>query len=250
MPSLALALAALTLNANPTSAPAPVPVDAPHVRQAVERSLVYLEKNKFAFECISCHDGAWMIWSHHEADRRGFAINRKSLDLIQTRSVKSYFGAAEFKPSGMDGIHDFSANTMYLTPALVSSPTRDAETNNLLDRFAAYIVKKQRADGHWQVNANGEAKGPPLIDRHDSTTLWALVALTTREHTGSFKDDVARSCAKGLKWLRDNPTSETLQAVALRVMVMKRLGTAEEAQAALKELQGRQNRHRVWMRCP
>jgi len=247
MSTLALALAALTLNADPaTPTPAPIPADPPHVRQAVERGLVYLEKNKFGFGCISCHDGAWMIWSHHEAARRGFTVNRKSLDLIQTRAVKSYAGHATFKPTGMDQGHDLSVNTMYLTMAFGAAGTVDAETTALLDRMAAYLVKMQKDDGHWQVNTNGEANGPPVVDRHDSTTMWALLALTSREHGGALKEDVAKSCAKGWKWLKEAPSSDTLQSAMLRVLLTQRLGTAEEQQVALKGLLDRQNADGGW----
>jgi len=244
MTSLTVALAALTLSADP--APAPVPADPPHVRQAVERSLGYLDANKFAFGCVSCHDGAWMIWSHHEAARRGFEVNRKSLDLLQTRAVKGYASHAEFKPAGMDQGHSLSMNTLYLTPALAAAGNVDAETAVLLDRFAAYLVKQQKEDGHWQINDKGDEYGPPLIDYHDVTTMWALLALTSREHTGALKDEVAKSRDKALKWLKENPASDTLQTVMLRVLLARRLGTAGEVQSAVKELLDRQNADGGW----
>src|SRR5271154_3037994 len=118
MTSLALALATLTLNADAApAAPPKVPADPPHVRQAVERSLVYLDKHKFDYGCISCHDGPWMIWSHHEAEKRGLNVNRKSLDLIQARAVKNYSEAKDLKPAGMDGFRQLSTNVLYLNPA-------------------------------------------------------------------------------------------------------------------------------------
>jgi len=244
MTSLTLALAALTLNADPGGPPAPAvfPVDPPGVRQAVERSLVYLEKHKLAFGCVSCHDGAWMIWSHHEAEKRGFAINRQSLDLLRTKAIKDYGGHPEFKPTGMDKGHDLSINTMYLTVALGSSPTPDTEAATLLDKFAAYLLKKQTAAGNWQVHPNGKvAPGPPLDDQHDTTTMWALLALNSRTYTGALKEDVEKGTAKALKWLKESPASDSLQSGMLRVLLAKRLGTAEELQAAVKELRDRQN---------
>ena len=122
MTSLVLVLSALSVNADP--APVPVPADPPHVRQAVERSLGFLDKNKFGFGCISCHDGPLMIWSAHEAEKRGFSVNRKSVDLLHGRAVKSYAGHAGLKPTGMDQGHDLSVNTMYLTVAFMVGPVR------------------------------------------------------------------------------------------------------------------------------
>ncbi len=248
MTSLTFALVMLTLNADPVGpAPAATPAGPPDARKAVERGLVYLEKHKQAFGCVSCHDGAWMIWSHHEAEKRGFTINRKSLDLLRAKAVKDYGGHPEFKPTGMDKGHDLSINTMYLSVALGSAPAADPQVTALLDRFAAYLVKKQMADGHWQVHANGgESSSPPLDDRHDSTTMWAVLALTAQPHAGALQDEVDRSTEKARKWLRENPSSGMLQSAMLRVLLAKRLGTAEELRAAVKELRDRQNADGGW----
>ena len=112
--------------------------------------------------------------------------------------------------------------------------------------MAAYLVQAQKDDGHWQAMNNGEANGPPLVDRPDSTTMWALLALTSREHSGALKDDVAKSVAKAQKWLKDAPSSDTLVSSMLRVLLVKRLGTAEEQQVAVKELLDRQNADGGW----
>src|SRR4051794_32607672 len=64
----------------PTTAETTIPgdtvssADPPHVRQAVGRSLVFLEKEGLAWmkerKCIACHHGAFMLWSHNEARQR------------------------------------------------------------------------------------------------------------------------------------------------------------------------------------
>src|SRR5262249_46950964 len=151
------------------------------VRPAVERALGYLDQKKFTFNCVSCHDGAWMLWSHREASAYGLPVNRKSVDLIQTRAGKNYGGHKEFKPTGMDQITDLSANPIYLTVAMATNGLDD-ETNSFLDRFADYLVAQQHDDGHWSLSYKSEdGDGPPAADTKnpDVITLWSLLALTS-----------------------------------------------------------------------
>lgn len=77
---------------------------------------------------------------------------------------------------------------------------------------------------------------PPLIDSDDVTTLWALLALNYREPAGISREALASAKAKGLEFLRDNPPSDTLQSLALRIMLNKRLDETDEVQVLLKEL--------------
>jgi hypothetical protein len=258
-----LALTALTVGADPVpAAPPPVPADPAQVRQAITRSLTYLDEHRSDYGCISCHDGPWMIWSFHEAAKRGINVNRKSLDLIQSRAVKNYGGHADLKPAAMDGFRQLSTNVLYLSPAFLATGNIDPATNALLDRISAHLVKNQKEDGHWVINTMGHLKPdqtyyyilndkgeeyvPPLIDENDVTTLWAVLALTGREHTGPLKDEVARSRDKALKWLKENRASDNLQGSMLRVLLAKRLGTAEEVQAALQRVLDQRNPDGGW----
>jgi hypothetical protein len=189
-------------------------------------------------------------------------VNRKSLDLIQDRAVKNYAEAKDLKPAGMDGFRQLSTNVLYLSPALLAAGNVDPTANALLDKISAHLVKTQKEDGHWVINHMGPLKPdqtyyyilndkgdeyvPPLIDENDVTTLWALLALTAREHTGPLKDEVAKSRDKALKWLKENRPSDNLQGAMLRVLLAKRLGSAEEVQAAVQRVLDQQNLDGGW----
>jgi prenyltransferase beta subunit len=248
--ALRLPFVLLSLAATPEAVPAVEETVTPaQMRKAVERSLDFVEKGGVAWvskSCVGCHHGPEMIWSHHEAEKRGFTINQKSLDMIRGRAIKDYTGHPDFKPTGMDGGHDLSVNTIYISLALSAASTIDDETAQALDKFATYLVKKQSEDGHWQVNANGAAKGPPLVDQNDAITMWALLVVTARDHPGIAKEVLEKSREKALKWLQDNKPSDTLQSLVLRILVRKRFGTAEEVQTLVKELIGQQNADGGW----
>jgi hypothetical protein len=57
--------------------------EAAQVRQAVDRSLPYLEKEGLAWikqrNCLSCHQVTFMLWSHQEAQAKGIALDPKKL---------------------------------------------------------------------------------------------------------------------------------------------------------------------------
>src|SRR5437773_900139 len=66
------------------------------VRQAVERSLSFLEKEGVAWleehKCASCHAVPMAIWSLSEARQRGLAVNQKVLDDVKARALAEYTG--------------------------------------------------------------------------------------------------------------------------------------------------------------
>jgi hypothetical protein len=244
------------LGQNASSAPE-APVTAPRVRQAVERSLPFLEKEGLAWEttkCVSCHHGPWMMWSGYEAKKRGFTVNDKSLEQVRANALKAYSKHPTMRPTSRDVLNDLAINVIYLTFGMGAAGEPDAETAKFFDKAAAHLIEQQKEDGSWKVfikmidgrpvpssttTPQGVTKTflmAPLIDGDDVTTLWALLALNYREPSGIPKEALARSKEKGLKFLSDNPPSDNLQWLVLRIMLNKRLGEADDVQALVKEL--------------
>ena len=244
------------LGQNPSTAPE-TPVGVPQVRQAVERSLPFLEKEGLAWEttkCVSCHHGPWMMWSGYEAKKRGFTVNEKSLELVRANALKAYSKHPTMRPTTRDVLNDLAINVIYLTFGMGAAGAPDAETAKFFDKAAAHLIEQQKEDGSWKVfitmtdgrpvpSSTPTPKGvtktflmPPLIDGDDVTTLWALLALNYREPAGISKQTLARSKEKGLKFLSDNQSSDTLQALVLRIMLYKRLDKTDETQALVNQL--------------
>src|ERR1700722_5194768 len=70
-------------------------ITAADVRQAVERSLPYLETEGLNWmkerKCMSCNTVTFMLWSHNEARARGIKVDVKKLDDWTTWSVNDSF---------------------------------------------------------------------------------------------------------------------------------------------------------------
>src|SRR5262249_22538896 len=61
----------------------PAPVNDAAVRDAVSRSLPFLEKEGVAWmkdrHCMSCHHVPFLLWSHRSAQARGFTVDSRKL---------------------------------------------------------------------------------------------------------------------------------------------------------------------------
>lgn len=247
-------IAALAQNA-PASPEAPV--GAPQVRQTVEKSLAFLEKDGLAWEttkCVSCHHGPWMMWSGYEAKKRGFTVNEKSLEQVRVKYLKAYSAHPTLRPSNRDVLNDLAINVIYLTFGMGAAGEPDAATAKFFDKAAAHLIEQQKEDGSWKVIIKKFDGKPvpsakttpqeltttflmaPLIDSDDVTTMWALLALNYREPAGISKEALAKAKEKGLKFLSDNPASDTLQSLVLRIMLSKCLDKTDEVQALVKQL--------------
>lgn len=233
------------------------PVGAPQVRQTVEKSLAFLDKDGLEWEtkrCVSCHHGPWMMWSGYEAKKRGFTVDEDSLEQVRAGSLKAYGTHPKLKPTNRDVLTELSINVIYLTFGMGAAGEPDAETAKFFDRAAAHLVELQNEDGSWKVfikkttpeGVSTTFLMAPLIDSDDVTTLWALLALNYREPSGISKDALAKSKERGLKFLRENPPSDTLQSLVLRIMLNQRLGKADDVQALVKQLLALQHDDGGW----
>lgn len=138
---MTFAITALAL----TAAAAPeAPVGAPQVRQAVEKSLAFLEKGGLEWEtksCVSCHHGPWIMWSSYEAKKRGFTVNEKSLAQVRAKYLKAYSEHATMRPSNRDVLNDLAINVIYLTFGMGAAGEPDPETAKFFDKAAAHLLE-------------------------------------------------------------------------------------------------------------
>src|SRR5262249_24363613 len=83
------------------------PPSREQVRQAVERSLVFLEKSGTGWwtggKCASCHHVPISIWSLNEARKHGVTVNDKALDQLRNWAVPSFANHPKLRPVAQDG---------------------------------------------------------------------------------------------------------------------------------------------------
>lgn len=233
------------------SAVAESQASAAQLRETIEKSLAYLEKDGLEWEtkkCVSCHHGPWMMWSGYEAKKRGFAVNDESLQIVRAGALKAYGSHPKLQPTNRDILNELSINVIYLTFGMGAAGEPDAETAKLFDRAAAHLLEQQKEDGSWKVFIKTAPDGlmAPLIDCDEATTLWALLALNYREPSGISKEALENSKDRGLKFLSDNPPGDKLQSLVLRIMLNKRLGKTDDVQGLVKQLLALQKEDGGW----
>jgi squalene cyclase len=244
-----LLVAVLMVSAGPSLAAEPVPSQN-QVREAVERSLGFLEKSGTAWwtgnKCASCHHVPISIWNMNEARKRGIAVNDKALDQLRDWAVPSYANHPKHRPVGQDGEEkgsSVSLNTVYLTQAALSADKVDEKTTEAIKKFSVHLLTAQEADGSWKSSA----KLPPVGDITEVRTMQVLLALAVAQEKGlvdAEKWNAARD--RALAWLGKNKFVDQNQSLNLRLLVAQRFGKPEEVESLTKQLLAQQDADGGW----
>src|SRR3982751_4911990 len=99
--TLVVMIVAAGQDAPPKAGPSPQ-----EVRAAIGRSLPFLESEGLAWKetkgCTSCHHVPMMIWTHHEAEKHGFTIDKGAVEEAESWALGQYLKHPEFMPTGQD----------------------------------------------------------------------------------------------------------------------------------------------------
>ena len=105
------------------------------------------------------------------------------------------------------------------------------------------ILRWQEPTGVWRAENQFKALQRGVPEADESTTLWALLALSDRRP----RDDAAtRAIDGGLKGQKDAPEPKSNETRMARLMVERRLGSPEKAERLRKDLLDRQNADGGW----
>jgi hypothetical protein len=238
------------------------------IRQAVERSLVSLEKgaadwmkgnNQVGQEqgrpvlvpgkqapCASCHHVPMTFWCLTEAKNRGFVVKDDTIDEFRSWSLAPYLKDPNLQPFNQDkfGNAKTSLNTIYLTLALFPAQALDAQATEALKKFAAHLIAKQEADGSWSSGRTGYE--PPIGDNGEVLTMQALLVLALIDQKGQAPDGWTDSRDRALAWLRKTKPGDSNQALNLRAQLAQRFGKPEEVAPLVKQLLETQNADGGW----
>ena len=233
MHALAIGLFSLLLTADAAADPAQAAADPARL---VERALPLLEKQATDWvevrKCAACHHGPMMIWTHHEAQRRGFSVNEKAVADLETRSLNEYLNDPTMQPTGQDKGYlekPLGPGTVFLALGLKASQTPRQQA---IDRLNENFARHQNDDGSWTTKLAHQ----PIIDSHDCLTAEILLALDA--------NPAARQ--RAVAWLKSAPVRNETQPLALRAAVMHQAGDVAEAQRLADLLCGRQQESGGW----
>ncbi len=185
------------------------------VRTVITRSLAFLAKEGDAWmqqkECIACHHLPSLLWSHAEAQRRGFSIDQAKMDEWIEWSKDRSLDSAKPKP-GLEAIAQ-----LLLAPRLRAELPPALEQAALIDQ----LIKNQKPDGSWtpggQFNSM-QRRAPP--EATEATARLLALALDTSKEAAAV---TARD--KAMTWLKQNQATQSTETLVYRVLTAQRLGT-------------------------
>ncbi len=204
------------------------------VRPAVERGLAYLEKDGLAWmnerKCIACHHGAFLLWSHNEARRRGFTVEPKKLATWTNQAMELFLNSE--KETLTKKIGTVESTNMLLGQV---APPADEKMAKELKRLSAILANAQKPEGFWKYEGQGQKR--PDAEANETTTLWAVLAMTFVEKTDPA---YPKARDRALAWLKTAPVGSGNESLALRMVIESRFGDAAKAKERARELIARQ----------
>jgi hypothetical protein len=227
--------------------PAPVPAATPQrVKQTVERALAYMQAESADWlntrKCAACHHAGMPLWALSEAERHGYAVDRKFLSetfesllgsrdkLLASKIFPNPADPPDPRPQG----RGLNMGLPFLAIAAQSLPSLPEGQKQSLKLIAEEIVKKQQPDGSWEFFQT--LRRPPINESQTTDAAWIIMALAGK--TGADGPEPERAAlSKANAWLDAAKPSDIHQDKVLRVLLGARSGKPREAmQGAIDEL--------------
>ncbi len=256
-----IALLILGLGAvSPALAIDPTPsvrASTPQIQQAIGRSIGYLQTESASWlsqrKCAACHHAAMPLWALSEADRRGYAIDKKFLaeksnatlgsveNMIASKLMNGPNDPPDPRPSGK-GVN---MGQVFMAVAAESFPSLDKGQKQSLRVIAEEIVKKQRPDGSWEFFAS--LRRPPINETQTTDAVWIILALQGEMERNPSEAERA-ALKKAIDWLAGTKLSDEIhQDKVFRLLLAVRAGkTKKETAPLIDELFARQQADGGW----
>jgi hypothetical protein len=246
---LGLGLPRLALAGERTLLP---PATTPQVHQAVDRAVKYLQGESAAWlstrKCAACHHVPMPLWALAEAERQGYAIDRKFVadtteSLLGSRDkllASKIFPNPADPPDPRPQGRGLNMGLPFLAVAAQSLPALTEGQKQSLRLIAEEIVKKQQPDGSWEFFAT--LRRPPINESQTTDAAWITLALQ-----GATGQAEHAALAKAIAWLDAAKPSDLHQDKVLKVLLGIRTGKARKTlQTTIDELLGLQRADGGW----
>ena len=232
------------------------PATTEQVQKSVDRAIGYLQAESAAWlntrKCAACHHVPMPLWALSEADRQGYAIDKKYL----TDTIESLLGsrdkllASKIFPNPADPPdprpqgRGLNLGLPFLAVAAQSMISLEAGQKQSLKLIAEEIVKKQQPDGSWEFFAT--LRRPPINESQTTDAAWIIMAL--QGETGPNAPESRRAAlAKAIAWLDAAKPSDIHQDKALKVLMWARSNKPrEKIQVTIDELLALQRADGGW----
>jgi hypothetical protein len=227
---LGLCLSGPVLAGEPASTPR---ATTTQVQQAVDRAIPYLQKESADWlntkKCAACHHVPLPIWALSEAERQGYAIDKKYLadtvesllgskeKLLSSRIFPNPADPPDPRPQG----RGLNMGLPMLAVAARSLPSLSEGQKQSLKQIAGEIIQKQQPDGSWEFFAT--LRRPPINESQTTDTAWIILALHGEMGSDAPKGQ-REALSKGMAWLDAAKPSDLHQDKALKVLLGIRSG--------------------------
>ncbi|HTI52269.1 MAG TPA: prenyltransferase/squalene oxidase repeat-containing protein [Planctomycetaceae bacterium] len=198
--------------------------------------------------CATCHHGTMTVWALSEAESQGYAVPADSLKEI-VRWTKDQFAPRWRKPRDpRPGWSLVSVPAIYLGVMAQNLPILSRDE---IGQIASHLARHQEDDGTWEMPpaANG---APPIWESRETLALWALLAwepTTPADPAEAGFSHIRRE--KTIAWLSNAQPTDTVQSIALRLLLDARTGkAAEQLQPRIDQLLKRQKSDGGWSQHP
>jgi hypothetical protein len=203
-------------------------------------------------KCAACHHVPMPLWALSEAERQGYAIDKKFV-ADTTESLlgsKDKLMASKIFPNPADPPdprpqgRGLNMGLPFLAVAAQSLPSLEEGQKQSLKLIAEEIVKKQQPDGSWEFFAT--LRRPPINESQTTDAAWIILAL--KGETGPDAPQPQRAAlSKAIAWLDAAKLSDIHQDKVLKVLMGARSAKPRETmQTTIDELLALQRADGGW----
>ncbi len=255
--SLGLGFATPSRAEVPAAIPATVsPATPEQIQQTVDRAIGYMQTESAAWlntrKCAACHHVPMPLWALSEAERQGYAIDKKFLadttesllgsqdKLLASKIFPNPADTPDPRPQG----RGLNIGLPFLAVAARSLPSLEEGQKQSLKLIAEEIVKKQQPDGSWEFFAT--LRRPPINESQTTDAAWIIMAL--EGETGPDAPESQHAVlSKAIAWLDAAKPSDLHQDKVLKVLMGVRSAKRRETlQTTIDELLALQRADGGW----
>jgi hypothetical protein len=218
------------------------PATKQQVCQTVERAIGYLQTESAAWlntrKCAACHHVPMPLWALGQAERQGYAIDKRFVaDTIESLlGSRDKLLASKIFPNPADPPdprpqgRGLNMGLPFLAVAAQSFPSLGVGQKQSLRLIAEEIVKKQQPDGSWEFFAT--LRRPPINESQTTDAAWIIMALAGE--TGPDAPESQRAAlSKAIAWLDAAKPSNLHQEKVLKVLMGTRSAKPRETMQVL-----------------
>jgi squalene-hopene cyclase-like protein len=232
---LGLCLSRPALAVEPTSIPR---ATTQQVHRTVDRAIAYMQTESAAWlktrKCAACHHVPMPLWALSEAERQGYAIDKKFVaeateSLLGSRDklmASKIFPNPADPPDPRPQARGLNMGLPFLAVAAQSLPALNEGQKQSLKLIAEEIVRKQQPDGSWKFFAT--LRRPPINESQTTDAAWIIMALEGQSGPGAPKSQ-REALAKAVAWLDAAKRSDLHQDKVLKVLMGVRSGKPRKA---------------------